>query len=110
MHTPLQSHSLPLDSMSIDEHVRQTLVALGDGDAEAIAALFAEVRAAMSGERRALIERGAGSESERAAMAKALRDRWLARYNRRLSQAMNQLGEQGRQWKGILPPGLRSRT
>jgi phenylalanyl-tRNA synthetase alpha chain len=86
MHTPLQSHSLPLDSMNIEEKVRKTLVELGDGDAEAIAALFAEVRAAMSGERRALIERGAGSESERAAMAKALRDRWLARKNGLLAQ------------------------
>ncbi len=78
---PLRNSALPLDSMNIEEKVRKTLAELGLGDAEAIAALFAEVRAAMAGERRELIERGARDEAERDAMAKALRDRWLARKN-----------------------------
>jgi phenylalanyl-tRNA synthetase alpha chain len=71
--------------MTIDEKVRKTLAELGVRDAEAVRALFAEVRAAMDGQRQELISRGASSEAERDLLCKALRDRWLARKNGILS-------------------------
>jgi phenylalanyl-tRNA synthetase alpha chain len=67
--------------MTIDEKVGKTLQELGVTDAAGVAALFAEVRAAMEGERQALVARGASSAHERDQLCKALRDRWLARKN-----------------------------
>ena len=71
--------------MSLDEKVAKTLAVLGVTDAEGVDALFAEVLAAMENERQGLISRGASSEAERDKLCKALRDRWLARKNGRLS-------------------------
>ncbi len=65
--------------MPLDDQVRKTLAELQVSDAAGVEALFAEVRAAMEGERRELTERGATSEAERQRDSKALRDRWLAR-------------------------------
>lgn len=65
--------------MTIAEKVRKPLAALGVASEADIASLFAELRSAMDSERAALIERGASSEAERDGLAKAFRDRWLAR-------------------------------
>ena len=67
--------------MAIDDKVRKTLQELAVSDAAGVEALFAEVRAAMEAERQELFSRGASSENERDKLAKALRDRWLARKN-----------------------------
>jgi phenylalanyl-tRNA synthetase alpha chain len=67
--------------MKIDEKVGKTLEELGVRDAISVAALFAEVRAAMESEKRALIARGPSTLSEREKLCKALRDRWLGRKN-----------------------------
>jgi phenylalanyl-tRNA synthetase alpha chain len=67
--------------MPIEEKVSKTLGELGVTDAAGVQALFAEVRAAMESERQAFVSRGASSGAERAKVAKALRDRWLARKN-----------------------------
>lgn len=66
-------------SMTIDEKLRTSLAALEVASESDVATLFAEVRSALSAERAALIERGASSEVDRDALAKAFRDRWLAR-------------------------------
>jgi phenylalanyl-tRNA synthetase alpha chain len=71
--------------MTLDDKVRKTLAELGVTDAKGVASLFAEVRAAMEAERQELVSRGAPSEAERDRLAKALRDRWLARKNGLLS-------------------------
>jgi phenylalanyl-tRNA synthetase alpha chain len=71
--------------MVLEEKVRKTLAELGISDAQGVETLFAEVRAAMEAERRDLVSRGAPSEAERDKLAKALRDRWLARKNGLLS-------------------------
>jgi phenylalanyl-tRNA synthetase alpha chain len=71
--------------MTLDEKARKTLGELGVADAESVEALFAEVRAAMEAERQELVSRGAASDAERDKLAKALRDRWLARKNGLLS-------------------------
>ena len=68
-------------NMTVDDKVGKTLQELGVADAKGVEALFAEVRAAMEKERQGLISRGAPSEAERDKLAKALRDRWLARKN-----------------------------
>jgi phenylalanyl-tRNA synthetase alpha chain len=68
-------------NMTVDDKVGKTLQELGVADAKGVEALFAEVRAAMEKERQDLISRGAPSEAERDKLAKALRDRWLARKN-----------------------------
>ncbi|MDE3181002.1 MAG: phenylalanine--tRNA ligase subunit alpha [Acidobacteriota bacterium] len=73
--------------MTLEEKVIRTLAELGASDAEGSRLLFAEVRAAMEEERRALIDRGAKSERERDLLAKAFRDRWLARKNGLLAKA-----------------------
>jgi phenylalanyl-tRNA synthetase alpha chain len=65
--------------MTIEEKVRKTLQELGIADAPRIEALFAEVRAAIERERQELAAHGAASEAERDRLARALRDRWLAR-------------------------------
>lgn len=65
--------------MTIAEKVRKPLAALGVASEADIASLFAELRSAMDSERSALIERGASSAAERDGLAKAFRDRWLAR-------------------------------
>lgn len=65
--------------MTIEEKTRKTLATLGVASEPDIAGLFAEVRSAMGTERSALIERGAPGAAERDALAKAFRDRWLAR-------------------------------
>jgi len=71
--------------MTLEEKVGRTLAELGATDAKGVEALFAEVRAAMEAERQDLVSRGAPSEAERDKLAKALRDRWLARKNGLLS-------------------------
>jgi len=71
--------------MTLDEKVRKTLAELSVADAKGAETLFAEVRAAMEAERQDLVSRGAPSEAERDKLAKALRDRWLARKNGLLS-------------------------
>jgi phenylalanyl-tRNA synthetase alpha chain len=65
--------------MTIEEKIRETLQGVGVADAGGVETLFAEVRAAMESERQGLVARGAASETEREKLAKALRDRWLAR-------------------------------
>jgi phenylalanyl-tRNA synthetase alpha chain len=66
--------------MTTEEKVSKTLPELGVTETQGVEALFAEVRAAMEGERAELISRGApASHHER--VCKALRDRWLARKN-----------------------------
>lgn len=65
--------------MKIEEKVGKTLAELGVTEAAGVAALFAEVSAAMENERQALVARGASSDHERDHFCKALRDRWLAR-------------------------------
>jgi phenylalanyl-tRNA synthetase alpha chain len=72
--------------VAIDEKVGKTLVELGVTDAAGVQSLFAEVRAAMEAERRALLSRAAATEAERNRLAKVLRDRWLARKSGLLSQ------------------------
>jgi phenylalanyl-tRNA synthetase alpha chain len=67
--------------MTLEEKVRMTLAELGVTDAQGVVSLFAEVRAAMDAERQSLISRVVESEAERDRLAKALRDRWLARKN-----------------------------
>ena len=76
---PLKQRARTRSRMSIDEKTSQTLKALGIKTPEAIGELFAEVAAALDGERSALLARGAAGESERGRRAKDLRDRWLAR-------------------------------
>jgi phenylalanyl-tRNA synthetase alpha chain len=71
--------------LTTEEKVRKTLVELDVTDAAGVEALFAEVRAAISAERTALVSRGAASESERDKSCKDLRDRWLARKSGLLS-------------------------
>jgi len=65
--------------MTLEEKVGKTLAELGATDAKGVETLFAEVRVAMEAERQDLVSRGAPSEAERDKLAKALRDRWLAR-------------------------------
>jgi phenylalanyl-tRNA synthetase alpha chain len=65
--------------MTIEEKARKTLAELGVADEETVRALFREAQAAIEGERGALLSRGASSEAERQELARALRDRWLAR-------------------------------
>ena len=67
--------------MKIDEKVGKTLEELGVRDAISVAGLFAEVRAAIEFERRALIARRPSTLSECEKLSKALRDRWLGRKN-----------------------------
>ena len=71
--------------MTIDEKVRKTLVELGATDSASVDALFAEVRAAMVGEKDSLVSRGATGKAEHEKLCKELRDRWLARKNGLLS-------------------------
>jgi len=71
--------------MTLEEKVGKTLAELGATEAKGVETLFAEVRAAMEAERQDLLSRGAASEAERDKLAKALRDRWLARKNGLLS-------------------------
>lgn len=72
--------------MAIEEKTGKTLGELGLTDAAGVASLFSEVRSVMEAERQHLIARGASDEIERDRLAKALRDRWLARKNGLLSQ------------------------
>jgi phenylalanyl-tRNA synthetase alpha chain len=65
--------------MTLEEKVGKTLEELGVVDAVDVQALFAEVRAAMEGERQELVARCTATEAERQRLAKGLRDRWLAR-------------------------------
>lgn len=67
--------------MTIDEKVGKTLQALGVTDAAGVAALFAEVRAAMEEDLDNLRKRGAVDDVERSKVAKETRDRWLSRKN-----------------------------
>jgi phenylalanyl-tRNA synthetase alpha chain len=71
--------------MTIDEKVRKTLVELDATDSASVDALFAEVRAAMVGEKDSLVSRGATGKAEHEKLCKELRDRWLARKNGLLS-------------------------
>jgi phenylalanyl-tRNA synthetase alpha chain len=72
--------------MTLEEKVGKTLDELGVRDPAGVEALFAEVRAAMEAERSKLTSHPATEESERQRLAKALRDRWLARKNGILAQ------------------------
>jgi phenylalanyl-tRNA synthetase alpha chain len=65
--------------------VRTPLAELGITQSDEVNKLFASVRAAIEAERQELIARGAASDAEREQLAKALRDRWLARKNGLLS-------------------------
>jgi phenylalanyl-tRNA synthetase alpha chain len=65
--------------MNVEQKIQKTLAELGVSDAAGVAALFAEVRAAMEKERLELISRGAADERDRERLSKALRDRWLSR-------------------------------
>jgi phenylalanyl-tRNA synthetase alpha chain len=65
--------------MTIEEKAGKTLAELGVEDGAGVRALFDEVKAAIESERRAALSHGAKDEAERAARAKELRDRWLAR-------------------------------
>jgi phenylalanyl-tRNA synthetase alpha chain len=65
--------------MAIEEKARKTLAELGVMDAAGVGLLFRETHADIDSEREALIARGVSSEAERNELAKALRDRWLAR-------------------------------
>ncbi|HLI30604.1 MAG TPA: hypothetical protein VKV79_05835, partial [Terriglobia bacterium] len=73
--------------MNIEEKVRKTLEELHAEDAAAVEALFDEVRGVMEDERQRLVSYGARDEVERQSLAKALRDRWLARKNGLLAHA-----------------------
>ena len=70
-------------SMTLEEKIGKTLDGLGIVDEADVRALFLEVRAAMEAERQALVlallSGRATTEAERHRLAKALRDRWLAR-------------------------------
>ncbi len=72
--------------MSIEEKTGKTLASLQAEDAAAVEALFAEVCSLMEKERTELVAHGAQNESERESLAKAFRDRWLARKNGLLAQ------------------------
>ncbi len=69
--------------MTLEEKVGKTLEELGVVEEADVRALFLEVRAAMEAERQALllalVSGRATTEAERQRLAKALRDRWLAR-------------------------------
>ena len=65
--------------MTLEEKTGRTLGELGVVDASGVGALFAELRTAIEAERHALVSQGAATDSERQRLAKALRDRWLAR-------------------------------
>jgi phenylalanyl-tRNA synthetase alpha chain len=67
--------------MTIDEKVAKTLAELGVTDAAGVAALFAEIRAAMKEDLENLRRRGAANDAARLKMAQETRDRWLARKN-----------------------------
>ncbi|MGH9407565.1 MAG: phenylalanine--tRNA ligase subunit alpha [Terriglobia bacterium] len=86
--------------MNAEGKIRKTLAELQTDDAPAVEALFAEVRSAMEQERQRLIHGGAPDEAQRRALAKSLRDRWLARHTGLLAQ----LDEN---WLKNAPPQLR---
>lgn len=86
--------------MAIDEKLSQPLTQIGADNAEAVSALFEEVIGAMATEREALLARGAGDERERDALAKAFRDRWLARHNGLLAKV-------DQHWLKTAPPPLK---
>src|SRR5690348_13614640 len=67
--------------MTIDDKVRKSLADLGATDEAAVSSLFSELRGAIEKEKHDLIARVAANEAERQQLAKALRDRWLARKN-----------------------------
>jgi phenylalanyl-tRNA synthetase alpha chain len=73
--------------MTIDEKVGKTLTELGVTDASGVAALFAEVRAAMEEDLENLRKRGVVDDAERTKVAKEARDRWLSRKNGIISLA-----------------------
>ena len=68
-------------SIEIDTKVEKTLEELQINSSEAIKTLFGELRARMKYERSQLIADGADNDLMRISLAKALRDRWLARKN-----------------------------
>jgi phenylalanyl-tRNA synthetase alpha chain len=65
--------------MTVEETIRQTLADLQVTDEESVRAIFSEVRSAMEKERLEIIREGARDEAGRQMIAKAMRDRWLAR-------------------------------
>src|SRR2546422_1277408 len=65
--------------MTLDEKVDKTLVELGVSGASGVAALFAEIRAAMEAERKKLVREGVVGKAEHEMRCKELRDRWLSR-------------------------------
>jgi phenylalanyl-tRNA synthetase alpha chain len=72
--------------MTLEEKLTRTFEELGVADERAIKVLFGEVRDAIEKEREALVSTPCPHEAERAARAKALRDRWLARRNGLIAQ------------------------
>ena len=66
-------------AMALDEKVDKTLVELGVSGASGVAALFAEIRAAMEAERKKLVSEGVVGKAEHEMRCKELRDRWLSR-------------------------------
>lgn len=67
--------------MTIEEKIDHSLAEMGVSNGEALDALFAETMTAMTSEREALLAQGAKDERERESLARAFRDRWLARHN-----------------------------
>lgn len=65
--------------MTIDEKIGKSLQDLSVTNDAGVVALFAEVRAEMDNERKALVAGFASTDSDRDQLCKALRDRWLAR-------------------------------
>ncbi len=86
--------------MGIKEKVGKTLTELGVTDAAGVAALFAEVRAAMEAERHNLVSKSVVGEPERQKVAKDMRDRWLGRKNGLLAKI-------GELWLKAAPQSLK---
>ena len=72
--------------MTIEEKAGKTLAELGVLDEGAVRALFDDVWSAIELERRSVVSHGASTEAEREKLARALRDRWLARKHGIFSQ------------------------
>jgi len=72
--------------MTVLDKTKKTLQQLGVSDAQGVESLFDELRKAAEKERSDLVSRGASSPAQREKLAKALRDRWLARKGGILTQ------------------------
>ncbi|HUI42172.1 MAG TPA: phenylalanine--tRNA ligase subunit alpha [Terriglobia bacterium] len=72
--------------MTIEHKIGKTLSELRVQDEGGVRALFEEVWSGIESERRSAVLAGASSEAEREQLARALRDRWLARKHGILAQ------------------------